>query len=113
MDEVCALCRGRGYVRVNGVRQDCVACKVPEKNPTELTADETVTYTTADEAYDWFGTRTLGVVGKDKRGKQIRRVASPSRGVEAQRGRYMSGLHLAVDDSEWKKLVDYKLVETI
>jgi hypothetical protein len=74
---------------------------------------ETVTYTTAPVDYDWFGTRFLGVVGRDKRGKEIRRVAGPSNRVEAQRARYGSGLHLAVDEAEWKKLVGYKLVEVV
>lgn len=72
---------------------------------------EVITYTTAPEDYDWFGTHTIEVVGNDKRGKDIRKVASSDKYVESQRGRYASGNHLAVDETEWKKLVDYKLVE--
>lgn len=72
--------------------------------------NETITYTTAPTDYDWFGTRTVALAGVDSRGKTIRKVSGPSNRVEAQRGRYASGLHMAVDETEWKKLVDYKLV---
>lgn len=82
-------------------------------NETEPTANEEVTFTTAPKDYDWAQTRTLGVVGKDKRDKEIRKVASPKNRVDAQRGRYSSGLHLAVDEAEWNKLVQYELVTVI
>jgi hypothetical protein len=72
--------------------------------------NETITYTTAPTDYDWFGTKTVALVGVDSRGKTIRKVSGPSSRVEAQRGRYASGLHMAVDETEWQKLVDYKLV---
>jgi len=73
-------------------------------------SDETVTYTTAPTDYDWFGTTTVAVAGVDKRGKTIRKVTSPASRVDAQRGRYASGLHMAVDETEWQKLVSYNLV---
>jgi hypothetical protein len=73
--------------------------------------ERVITYTTAPVDYDWFGTETVKVVGKDKRGKVIRQVSSDPNRAEAQRGRYMSGLHMAVDEAEWTKLVNYKLVE--
>lgn len=71
---------------------------------------EVVTYTTAPADYDWFGTYTVGIVAEDSRGKIIRKVKGPASRVEMQRGRYMSGNHLAVDEAEYKKLVAYKLV---
>jgi hypothetical protein len=73
-------------------------------------AKEAVTYTTAPEGYDWFGTATVEVVGTDKRGKVVRKVSGPADRVEAQRDRYASGLHLHVDEVEWSKLVAYGLV---
>lgn len=72
----------------------------------------TITYTTAPEAYDWFGTRTVEVAGSSG-GKAVRKVASDPAYVDCQRGRYRSGLHLAVAEAEWRKLVEYKLVQTV
>ena len=70
-----------------------------------------MTYTTAPKDYDWFGTETVQAVsGRDKRGRVIRKVRGPASYVESQRGRYGSGLHMAVDEPEWQKLVAYKLV---
>lgn len=68
------------------------------------------TYTTAPKDYDWFGTHTEAIVGTIK-GKTIRKVRSDPHHVEAQRDRYASGLHMAADETAWKKLVKYKLVE--
>jgi hypothetical protein len=74
-----------------------------------------VTYTTAPASYDYtgFGAKDLGVVAHDSRGKPIRKVSNPEGGVEAQRGRYASGMHMAADETEWKKLVQYKLVTKV
>ena len=69
-----------------------------------------VTYTTAPEDYDWFGTHTVTIAGKDKRGKTVRMVMSDPKHVDAQRGRYASGLHMVADQAEWDKLVSYNLV---
>jgi len=69
-----------------------------------------ITYTTAQVDYDWFGTRTIAVVGHASNGKAIRKVESPAERVEAQRDRYASGLHMVADETEWQKLVAYKLV---
>lgn len=74
--------------------------------------NETITYTTAPVDYDWFGTHTLEeCVGTASNSKPIRKVAGPSDRVESQRGRYGSGCHMAVDEVEWNKLVNYKLVK--
>ena len=73
-------------------------------------AKETVTYTNAPADYDWFGTTTVAVAGRDLRGKTVRKVSGPSDRIEAQRARYASGLHLVADEVEWSKLVSYKLV---
>lgn len=72
-------------------------------------ADTTVTYTTAPEDYDWFGTRTVGVAGTDRRGRPVRKVEGPAGYAEGQRARYGSGLHMAVDEAEWRKLLEYGL----
>lgn len=69
------------------------------------------TYTTADADYDWAWTKHLAVVGKDQKGHAIRRVETESQHAQAQRSRYLSGLHMAVDEAEWQKLVAFKLVE--
>jgi hypothetical protein len=71
---------------------------------------DTITYTTAPADYDWFGTRTVRIAGRDKRGKTIRMVRSDPKHLQSQRDRYMSGLHMAVDETEWEKLVRYGLV---
>ena len=79
-----------------------------------LFEDETVTYTTAPNDYDWFGTHTLEeCAGTTTNGKTVRKVSGPANRVEAQRGRFASGNHMAVDEAEWKKLVDYKLVTLV
>jgi hypothetical protein len=76
--------------------------------------DETVvTYTTAEVAYDWFGTEDDGPVGTASNGKTVRRVRSPKGREQAQRGRYMSGNHMCADEAEWRKLVDYGLVRDV
>ena len=71
------------------------------------------TYTTAPVDYDWFGTHTLRIVAKNKKGQEIREVLSDPAHVKAQRQRYGSGLHLAVEETEYDKLVAYKLVEVL
>lgn len=71
-----------------------------------------IAYTTAPVDYDWFGTTTVQEnVGTTNRGKIIRKVEIPSSSrADMQIGRYQSGLHLAVDQTEWDKLVGYDLV---
>lgn len=72
-----------------------------------------VTYTTAPADYDWFGTTEIipdvgthvGAIGKT-----VRKVEGPADRVEEQRDRYASGCHMAADETEWAKLVSYKLV---
>jgi len=82
---------------------------MPTKNEPQA-----VTYTTAPVDYDWFGTKTVDAfAGKDARGRIIRKVSGPKSRVEAQRCRYGSGLHLAADEVEWSKLVEYKFVEPV
>jgi hypothetical protein len=71
------------------------------------------TYTTAGEEYDGFGTRTLKIAGKTNRSKVVRLVMTPEPHVGWQRARYSSGLHLAVDIEEWRKLVAYGLAVEI
>jgi hypothetical protein len=70
-----------------------------------------ITYTTAPEAYDSFGTKTLAIIGTDSRGNSVRKVASQARHAEWQRGRYGSGLYMVADEAELQKLVRYGLVK--
>lgn len=81
-------------------------------NPSPPHERRAFTYTTAPADYDWFDSSTVRVVGHDKRGRPIRLVSSDPKHVQSQRERYMSGLHMAADDTEWEKLVKYNLVTT-
>jgi hypothetical protein len=83
-----------------------------EPAPAEPAPAACVTYTTAPEDYDWFGTHTVAIVGTTDRGKTVRKVLSDPNYLDGQRARYGSGLHLAVDETEWQKLVNYGLVKT-
>lgn len=83
-----------------------------KRNPAPPHERAAFTYTTAPEDYDWSWSKTVRVVGTDKRGRPIRLVSTEKSRVEAQRDRYASGLHMAVDDTEWEKLVKYDLVKT-
>ncbi len=66
-----------------------------------------VVYTTAPEAYDGFGTRTLAeVAGTDRRGKTIRKVGIRPNAWEWQTQRYGSGMHAAVEEGEIEKFSD-------
>jgi hypothetical protein len=74
--------------------------------------EKAIIYTTAEQAYDWgFTTELDPNVGKAKNGKTIRKVEIEKDRAAAQCDRYSSGLHMRVNESEWKKLVDYKLVD--
>jgi hypothetical protein len=50
-------------------------------------------------------------VGTTKNGKTIRKVEIDKSRADVQCDRYSSGLHMRADETEWKKLVDYKLVD--
>ena len=70
------------------------------------------TYTTAPVDYDGFGTKTLVErAGLTERGKAVRLVETPEEYTKWQRMRYGSGLHLAVDEGEWNKLLAYGLAK--
>lgn len=69
------------------------------------------TYTTAEEAYDGFGTTTIDVVGRSKNGKTIRKVHTPEPHVRWQRMRYGSGLHMALDEAGYRDLLAHGLVD--
>lgn len=70
-----------------------------------------VTYTTAPEDYDGFGTRTVRVAGA-MRGKSVREVQTPARQSEWQRQRYYSGgIYLVADPHKWGELVAYGIAE--
>jgi len=74
---------------------------------------EELTVTSAPADYDFGRTWTVSTVGLDKKGREIRIVASPKGHPTAyQVGRYCSGLHLAVDLNDWEKLKSFTLQET-
>lgn len=74
--------------------------------------EKVIIYTTASSDYDWFGTTELAAnVGTTKNGKTIRKVEIDKSRADVQCDRYSSGLHMRADETEWKKLVDYKLVD--
>jgi hypothetical protein len=69
------------------------AMKEAEKQAAEMARPRKEYYTSAPEAYDGFGTLTLEVVGKCRRGNVVRKVSTPVEHFEWQTMRYGSGLH--------------------
>lgn len=69
------------------------------------------TYTTAPECYDGFGTRTVDPeAGHLRGGTVVRRVETPSRHVEWQRQRYLSGYtYLVADEAKWREQIEHGL----
>lgn len=72
-----------------------------------------VTYTTAEIAYDGFGTVTVEVVGLATNGKPIRKVTTPAQHARWQCQRYASGFKMVADEVEYAKLVAYDLVRPL
>jgi hypothetical protein len=85
-------------------------CDEPMSNPDKTTV---VTYTTAEAAYDGFGTTTLCEVGRTTNGKTIRKVETPALHLRWQRMRYASGCKMVADEAEYQKLVGYDLVRPL
>lgn len=71
-----------------------------------------IAYTTAERAYDWWYTKDLGAVGVTTGPcpRVVRKVDVEDARAEQQLARYCSGLHMAVDQVGYDKLVEYKLV---
>lgn len=67
----------------------------------------TVLYTTAEEAYDGFGTRTVEAGRYVSKGKPIRKVEVEDAHLDWQRARYFSGLHLCVPEDEFRELIGW------
>lgn len=67
---------------------------------------EEITYTTASPTYDGFGTKTIETIGKNKDGKDIRKVSTPKRHLDWQRNRYLSGGHFAASEQDWSETSD-------
>lgn len=63
------------------------------------------TYTDAPEDYDGFGTETVKVIGKTRRG-MVRMVETPQEHVEWQRLRYASGMYLYASAAELPRLLE-------
>lgn len=68
-------------------------------------------YTTAEEAYDGFGTQTVEAGRYEAKGKSIRKVEIVDRHLDWQRARYASGLHLCVPESELPDLLGWFVTE--
>lgn len=68
-------------------------------------------YTTAPESYDGFGTVTVREQVGTTHGQAVRLVEVQDGYDGWQLARYGSGLHLAVSEEEWAKLVAYGLAE--
>jgi hypothetical protein len=70
----------------------------------------TIIFTTAPADYDWFFTIEIAAhVGTTANGKAVRKVEIEAGRVEEQCDRYASGCHMAVDETEWRKLIEHKL----
>ncbi len=70
-----------------------------------------VIYTTAEAAYDYGYVKVEDAnVGTASNNKTIRKVLIPTKHIVYQVSRYQSGLHMAVDQEEFDKLVKYNLV---
>lgn len=66
----------------------------PEVEPEPQPPASTEMYTSAPEAYDGFGTKTLAVVGRDRQsGNPVRKVAVENDHMDWQTQRYGSGMH--------------------
>ncbi len=73
-----------------------------------------VTYTSAPASFDYPYTKDMGVVAKDSKGRDIRKVVTASNKLKIQLGRYWSGaIYVVADEAEFKKLVDFKLVTLV
>lgn len=72
-----------------------------------------LTYTTAEDYYDGFGTKTIKPLAgiSIRTGKNIRLVSTPAEHVDWQRIRYLSGLHLALDEQRWQEWITAGLVK--
>ena len=55
-------------------------------------------YTSAPENYDGFGTKTIRILGKDRKGDTIRQVEIKNEHFMWQDTRYVSGLYLSTKD---------------
>lgn len=65
-------------------------------------------YTTAPVDYDGFGTQTERVVGRDKRGQDIREVVIQGDHLQWQSMRYGSGLHPCWTREDVESIQDLK-----
>ncbi len=66
-----------------------------------------VRYTSAPEAYDYWNTSTVRVVGSTKKGEDIRKVEIRSRhSLCSQEPRYTSGLHFCLDEEDFNEIRD-------
>ena len=70
-----------------------------------------ILYTSAPEAYDWFGTKTILNSFAKYKGEDVRKVEVDPNHVESQLGRYLSGMHLTIkekDLEEYRFLLDFE-----
>ena len=63
-------------------------------------------FTTCPESYDGFGTKTVEIVGSDRRGNPIRLVNADPNHSDWQISRYRSGaIYLVADETAFEELV--------
>ena len=71
-----------------------------------------ILYTTAEEAYDGFGTKTVESGRyQTKQGKPVRKVSVQDEHRGWQEMRYASGLHLAATPEQFADLLGWFVVE--
>lgn len=68
-----------------------------------------IIYTSAPEAYDDFGTKTITVVGITKQNKSLRKVEIIDEHIHWQRARYLSGLYEALTEKDLELLREFIL----
>lgn len=69
------------------------------------------THTTAPEAYDGFGTKTVARDHIHDSKGIVRTVETPSEHIEWQRLRYASGGHLALTDDGLAESIEYGFIK--
>jgi hypothetical protein len=82
-----------------------------ETNKPEINVND-IYYTTAPEAYDYTGTKTLELTGyTTDRGKEYRKVFVPENNKSTQLPRYSSGNHGAFSQADFDSFVNYGSVK--
>lgn len=67
-------------------------------------------YTNATPSYDSFSTTHIEVVGKDRNGKDVRKISIDKRDQDWQIGRNLSGMNFVIDAKRWEEESEYFMV---